>query len=42
VQIKRLVVGKDKTTRRVDAEEWTKEYYKIEAAPRVGEEPNDR
>ena len=30
MQVKRLVVGKGRTTRPGDAEEWTKEYYEIE------------
>ncbi len=31
MQIQRLVVGKGKTSRPSEAEEWTKEYYEIEA-----------
>jgi hypothetical protein len=30
VQLKRLVVGKGKTSRPGDEEEWTKEYYETE------------
>jgi hypothetical protein len=30
VQLKRLVVGKGKTSRPGDAEEWNKEYYEAE------------
>lgn len=32
VQLKRVVVGKGKTSRPGDAEEWSKEYYEIEAS----------
>lgn len=32
VQLKRVVVGKGKTSRPSDAEEWSKEYYEIEAS----------
>jgi len=32
VEVKRLVVGKGRTSRPGDAEEWTKEYYEIEVA----------
>ena len=32
MQLKRVVVGKGKTSRPSDAEEWSKEYYEIEAA----------
>ena len=31
MQIQRLIVGKGKTSRPGEAEEWTKEYYEIEA-----------
>ncbi len=31
MQVKRLVVGKGRTSRPSDAEEWIKEYYEIEA-----------
>lgn len=31
MQLQRLVVGKGKTSRPSEAEEWTKEYYEIEA-----------
>lgn len=30
MQVKRLVVGKGRTSRPSDAEEWTKEYYEVE------------
>ena len=32
MQLKRVVVGKGKTSRPGDAEEWSKEYYEIEAS----------
>ena len=32
VQLKRVVVGKGKTSRPSDAEEWSKEYFEIEAS----------
>jgi len=32
VQLKRVVVGKGRTSRPGDAEEWSKEYYEIEAS----------
>lgn len=32
MQLKRVVVGKGKTSRPSDAEEWSKEYYEIEAS----------
>jgi len=32
VQLKRVIVGKGKTSRPGDAEEWSKEYYEIEAS----------
>ncbi len=38
VQLKRLVVGKGKTSRPGDAEEWNKEYYEVEA---VIEDPSE-
>lgn len=38
MQIKRLVVGKGRTTRPGDAEEWLKEYYEVEV---VIEDPSE-
>ncbi|MCJ7762032.1 hypothetical protein MUP38_01085 [Candidatus Bathyarchaeota archaeon] len=32
MQLKRVIVGKGKTSRPGDAEEWSKEYYEIEAS----------
>jgi DNA transposition AAA+ family ATPase len=32
VQLKRLIVGKGKTSRPCDADEWSKEYYELEAS----------